>query len=362
MGGAGILRQFLVSLGFRVDGNSLGAFNRAAALTTRGAVGIGRAAVWASVAVTGMVAVMARQLEKLYFVTLRTGESAENIEAFAFGAERAGIAADRARGMLANFALLLQTDPSKLPLLRAFGVTADTADAQLNQLVHVLGRYHPMVQKMFGEMFGLDYGDMVAMRKTEGIRAAQQREVHNVLYDYGVDLQLATENAAKFQTALDNLGLRFSTLGKKFFQDVSPWFEAKIKDLTALVDRIAGAEKQGAAPTTGLVGPGARGAAVSGARDFLSNQLVRFMEFMTPAYEDYSESMGRGVKGFGPSKAELRDMYASEEALRILMQAPTVNVTINTTDPHTTVDVDGRVVGQVPLGPDQARAGASPAR
>lgn len=357
MGGQSVLRSFLVALGFRIDATGLNGFNRAVGSADRGVHTLGRRAAWAATAVIGAVAVMARSLDKLYFTSLRSGDTAANIENFAYGMQFAGISADKARGMVEAFSLELRRNPGKLALLRALGVQSNEATGQLNELAVVLKRFPDYVAAGFADQFGVNMGDLIAMQKTAGERARQERDARQFAKDIDLDIDKATKTAHEFDNVLRQLQERARLVGMAFFETFQQPIKAALDYLNTtmkgageLMAEQRRIQEGGKVPEPGESGyiPGM--------------QRGNWADIFRIAGYGLSEASWNGINALTDTdlRAALGQSYEDTKA-RTAWPAPQVSVTVNTRDPETTVSVDGQPVGQVPLGPSTARnAGTAP--
>lgn len=355
-----ILRSFLVALGFKVDTVGLGRYNAAVNKTTSVTQNLGRTALWAATAVVASVALIARQLEKLYFSSLKTDDSVTNLKAFAFGMGAAGIASEKAIGMVEQFSLLLQQDPSKLPLLRALGVQANTATAQLDELIVRLQRMPNFYQRVaYAEMFGISADDLRTLERTTADRAKAEKEFRDVTKQYGVDFDKAAKNAHEFDRALASVHGRFQGISTLFAAEMMPalteWlreFSKVLDNLAMLINIWAGKDEAGkaAAPGDGTAEPKKGGAAAVAA--FLNNKLMD--DFRGPNGEDNFFTRG-GLLGMdwkrlaydaAPNKANFERTFGAPPDVN-------VKVEVHTRDPQTEVVVTG--AGREPLGQDTAR-------
>lgn len=356
MGGVALLKSFLIALGFRVDAASMQRFNTAVASSERGVRGLGRSAIWASTAVIGAVALMARSLDKLYFTSLRTGDTAENIEAFAFGMQRAGISTEHARAMLEGFSMELRRNPGKMALLEALGVHAKGAQAQLNGLVSVLSKMPFYVGAMYAEQFGVSPDDLLIMQKTMATRAQAEKEMRSFARDADINLTDATKAANDFSNAIAGIGEKFRLISAAFVQTMAPWLTEQLKnvnDALASAGRLLAEIRQN--PGDKNPKPGEAGYIPGMRQGDWMDPLRIFGYGLMEAERQNPGYLFRSGQALGSVVDEAKDRTAWPA-----QPPPAVNVTIHTSDPSTTVDVNGRNVTDNPLGPSAARNLSAP--
>ncbi|HET6804874.1 MAG TPA: hypothetical protein VFH59_05455, partial [Frateuria sp.] len=85
-----VIREFLVRLGYKVDSTGERKFIDGVKHVTEETQKLGLAAAAAATAVAAAVTKMASNLEDLYFMSQRTGASAQNIKAIGFAASQMG--------------------------------------------------------------------------------------------------------------------------------------------------------------------------------------------------------------------------------------------------------------------------------
>src|SRR5580658_2681164 len=90
MADSNVIREFLVSLGFKLEEDKLKKFDGAIASATKGVFALGLALEGMAVAVGAAVAAYAEHLETLYFASQRTGSSVREIKAFDLAMQNLG--------------------------------------------------------------------------------------------------------------------------------------------------------------------------------------------------------------------------------------------------------------------------------
>ncbi|MDE9589779.1 lytic transglycosylase domain-containing protein, partial [Xenorhabdus bovienii] len=84
------IRDFLISLGFEVDGAGEKKFSTIVAGVTGNVLKLGAAVEGAALTVVGFTAQVASGLDKLYWQAQRTGGTAEQIKALGYAMHQAG--------------------------------------------------------------------------------------------------------------------------------------------------------------------------------------------------------------------------------------------------------------------------------
>jgi len=115
-----IMREFLISLGFQIDQIGLRKFTGGIDMATTKAFVLGEAIVGAGKAMVKFTLDIAEGMEKLYYMSQRTGVTANALQAFGRAAAQVGINADDAQAQLQNFFMVMQgpTGIGLHPLMR----------------------------------------------------------------------------------------------------------------------------------------------------------------------------------------------------------------------------------------------------
>lgn len=252
MADAAVLREFLITLGFKIDESSGSKFTNTIVRATSEIVAFATAVEGAAALVVKSVATMADQLEDLYFASKRTGASAENIRNFGFAAERLGSSVAGARGSLEAFRNFLGSTPGAGGLLRSFGIDPSQDPTKvLEQFGSYLRTLPEFMQRLRGEQFGLDWHTTLALVSGDFARIQGQAEALDKRQGVGGGfLEAATKSAHEFNNQItllfrtfDNLRIRVAAvLQDRLSVDISRFTELVTKNfdrITMTVDTIA---------------------------------------------------------------------------------------------------------------------------
>ncbi len=188
-----ILREYLVSLGFKVNESEgkkfdkgLERWDKKANDLAKGLIGVGTAAVT-------MVASFSYQMEKLYYASKRTDSAASSIKALEYGASRVGVSANDMRGSLEAMARNLRSNPGLTGLLNSLGVKVtgrDKADV-LTDLVGQLKKMPFYVGEKYANMFGIDSDTLFMLEEGYDELKKSQELRKQMAQDLGVDTDAA---------------------------------------------------------------------------------------------------------------------------------------------------------------------------
>ncbi|MCO1367169.1 mannosyl-glycoprotein endo-beta-N-acetylglucosamidase [Burkholderia multivorans] len=211
-----VIREFLVALGFRVDEKGLKNFKEGVEGTTKGVKQLIATVSGAALTVSAGVAAFASKLERLYFVSQRTGASAANLRGFEFAARNMGVSAEAATGTIENLARFLRNNPAGEGYLATLGVQTRNANGELRDTVDImsdlgkaLASKPTWLASQYGNILGIDENLLLAMRNGDFERLLKQyREMSQT-----TGLDKAADDSHKFMTQLRGLGTTFENLG-----------------------------------------------------------------------------------------------------------------------------------------------------
>lgn len=211
-----VIREFLVALGFKVDEKGLKNFKDGVEGTTKGVVRLIGTISGAALTVGAGVSAFASKLERLYFVSQRTGASAANLRGFEFAARNMGVSAEAATGSIENLARFLRNNPAGEGYLATLGVQTRKANGELRDTVDImsdlgksLANRPTWLASQFGNNLRIDENLLLAMRNGDFERFLKQyREMSQT-----TGLDKAADDAHQFMTQLRGIGTAFENLG-----------------------------------------------------------------------------------------------------------------------------------------------------
>ncbi|ODB39605.1 hypothetical protein A9L43_16015 [Pseudomonas mosselii] len=245
-----VMKEFLVSLGFKVDKQGMKSFTDGVDGATKVVKNLVTAITGASLAVAAGVSAFASNLEGLYFASQRTGASATSIKSAEYAARDLGASASEARGSLESMARFLRENPGGESFLKGIGVQTRDANGELRDTADLmvgLGnrlRTMPWYQaKQYAGILGIDDNTLRAIVSGEFGRKLEENRKRLS----GSGLDQATKDAHAFMEALRGLMLQFESFSIQFqaalmhrlgpeLANFSQWFE---KNAPAIADRLA---------------------------------------------------------------------------------------------------------------------------
>ncbi|MCA8376288.1 mannosyl-glycoprotein endo-beta-N-acetylglucosamidase [Burkholderia multivorans] len=210
-----VIREFLVALGFKVDEKGLKNFREGVEGATKGVVRLIGTISGAALTVGAGVSAFASKLERLYFVSQRTGASAANLRGFEFAARNMGVSAEAATGSIENLARFLRNNPAGEGYLATLGVQTRKANGELRDTVDImsdlgksLANRPTWLASQFGNNLRIDENLLLAMRNGDFERFLKQyREMSQT-----TGLDKAADDAHQFMTQLRGIGTAFENL------------------------------------------------------------------------------------------------------------------------------------------------------
>lgn len=213
-GGSEILREYLLSLGFKVNTNEERNFTNSLKKTNKLAIGVGTSLVSAGAAVVAMTQQYANSMEKLYYASRRTNSTVGNIQAMEFAAGQVGVSAGAIRQSIEGMAKVLRNSPGMQTLLESFGVPVRGRDMSdvVKDMVRQFRQLPPFLANQMAAMFGMDEDTFILM--AQGLEKFEEmdKKRKEMAADAGVDAEAAAKAAVEYNNILNTTLERFSLL------------------------------------------------------------------------------------------------------------------------------------------------------
>lgn len=288
MSDVSILREFLVAVGFKVDGAQYKKMEASLKKVIKAVEAVGAAVAVAVAAVKVGVEDMAQELEELYFASQRIGSSVQDIKAFGYAVSQMGGNAKAAQASLENLAEAIRSNPSMEGLLNGMGVRTREGNGDLRGRVEIM-------RDLARQLQGMDY--RIAKQRaaqlgvdTNTLQAMRRGDLDGYMSKYGdmaksADLDKAAAGAHDFMIAMRELGAQFELVGfivaarwapvikvvvgllsslGAIMQKLDKWTDGWSTRLVSLTAVIAGMVAAAGFVTGGLEGVGAAFVVVAG--------------------------------------------------------------------------------------------------
>lgn len=205
---ADTIRDYLVSLGFDIDGAGQAKFEATLKGVAANVVKLGAIVESTGLAIVGFTASIASGLDKLYWAAERTGASVNGIKALGYAASQTGSSAEAAQNSLESLAHFMRSNPGAEGFLNRLGVQTRDASGQMRDMSAIFTGVGQRLSSMpyyranqFAQMLGIDENTLMAMRRgMSGFTA----EYQSMMQKTGFDADRAAQQSNKFMTSMRN--------------------------------------------------------------------------------------------------------------------------------------------------------------
>jgi hypothetical protein len=224
-----VIQEFLVSLGFKIDEAGMKKFDNTLSGTTKGFVGMAATVIAAGVAIDKFVMHFADGLEKLYYQSIRTGSTAQNLMSFGQAAAQVGLDADTLKQSVTGMQAAIENSGGGLQeVMRGLGVGDEITDTTerflaLNQALAKMWNTGDAVTKataiQYAQMFGEGQEQFVqlALHIDEVTSAYRRLQKENA--DVTPEM---TKNARDLENAARDSANAWSKVGRSIFSALEP--------------------------------------------------------------------------------------------------------------------------------------------
>ncbi|UGA37956.1 hypothetical protein JOS77_29155 [Chromobacterium haemolyticum] len=246
MADSSVLREFLVSLGYKVDTSSEAKFKDSVKAASDQIKTFGTALAGAATVVNIGIMRMANDLNDLYLASGRTKASADNIKTtMEYAVGQLGGTAEGARGSLEALAANLRNRPGYYNMLEDLGVKTKDANGNLRDSVDLLADLGDALkdkpyyqQNAYASSLGIDERTLMAITKPEF--RAQMQAYREMLKAAGVDQGEAAEKANEFSRKSSELwaGVKVAMAGVTgvITQDLIPVLDVANSALKSMLE------------------------------------------------------------------------------------------------------------------------------
>lgn len=250
MADSSVIKEYLVSLGFKVDEKGLKNFTGQVENAGKAVFKFVAAIQGAALTIGAGVAAFASNLEMLYNAAQKTGSSATNLKAFGKAAENFGVSTQEALQSVQALASWMRQTPASEGYLRQLGIQTRDANGKLKDTTELLvGLGEALAKKpystamSYADYFKISEDSMRALMKGEfAEELAKQREsLKNSGFDRAAkDAHAFMVQLRELQTQLELFALKVQeALMRKLgvsMESFSDWFQ---KNGPMIADRVA---------------------------------------------------------------------------------------------------------------------------
>lgn len=207
---ADTLKDFLISLGFKVDEAGARKFDAVVAGTTLKAIELGTKVELAAASVVAFTAKVASGLDNLYWASQRTGATVQGIKQIGYAVSQMGGSVDAARGSLESLSRFVRNNPGAEGFLNRLGVQTRDAKGNMRDMASIFTGVGQRLSSMpyyranqYAQMLGMDENTLLAMRRGIGEYMGQYNAMKKAI-GFNPDQAAAASN--RFMTSLRSFG------------------------------------------------------------------------------------------------------------------------------------------------------------
>ena len=204
------LKDFLISLGFKVDDAGARKFDAIVTGATLKVIELGTKVELAAASVVAFTAKVASGLDNLYWASQRTGATVEGITQIGYAVSQMGGSVDAARGSLESLAQFIRTSPGAEGFLNRLGVQTRDASGNMRDMASIFTGVGQRLSSMpyyranqYAQMLGMDENTLLAMRRGIGEYMGQYNAMKKAI-GFNPDQAAAASN--RFMTSLRSFG------------------------------------------------------------------------------------------------------------------------------------------------------------
>ncbi|MDQ9023175.1 phage tail tape measure protein [Acinetobacter sichuanensis] len=215
MAQAGVIRDFMVALGFKTDNSGLEKMQGAMEGVELKATALKGALMALATGAVIAVRQTASELDKLYFSSQRIGASVSNINAYGNAITQLGGSAEEAVGTLESLAEKMRNSPGYESQIKSLGVDTRDANGEMRDRVEMMKDLSGVLAKMpayqanaYASSLGIDQNTLLAMR--DGKFMANMEKYQKIQKELGMSDELA-KSGNEFMTEYRDLTMMTKT-------------------------------------------------------------------------------------------------------------------------------------------------------
>ncbi len=204
------IKDFLVSLGFKVDESGERKFNAVLAGVTSNAIKTGFAVEAAALSVVAFTAKIAQASDKLYWASQRTGATVQGLKQISYAISQVGGSADSAISSLESLSRFIRTNPGAEGFLNRLGVQTRDASGNMRDMASIFTGVGQKLSSMpyyranqYASMLGIDENTLMAMRRGVGGFSGEYSAMAKAI---GFNADQAAVSSNRFMTSLRSFG------------------------------------------------------------------------------------------------------------------------------------------------------------
>lgn len=293
-----VLREYLVSLGWKIDEAGKKRFDGALDGAGKAAAAVAAGLTAAATAIAATVIKIASGFDDLYFAAQRTNTSVTNIKSLTYALSQLGVPASQAQSAIEGVARAIRTNPGTESLFRTLGVQTRDAQGQIRDTVDILvdldkalSGKPQYIGAQYAAALGLDEATFNMIRGRAAEIKKLQEEYLKRAGELGVDPDKAAKAANELMTNFRDLQMQIGLVVDKIAIELGPTINKTLSDLQAWIaehkDEIVEAVK---AISKALVG--------------VADDIAALVQNIKPLWDSF-DGLARSITGDDGLKAAL---------------------------------------------------------
>jgi hypothetical protein len=278
--GADVLREFVVSLGWKVDEPQFKAMIKNVTAVATAVTEISAAVTAAAYVVDKYVTQMAQKMEKLYFQAERSGASVKSLEALEFGAQQIGMAAGAATSLIEGMTSAMRSNPG---LAQMLGITPGKDPTK--NFINIIDSLKKMgapgsqgyaIAAQIAAQFGMSEPDLLMYEKSNDELKASIALREKMFADAGMNPDAAAQESHMFDNRMRTLQASIEIVQVLMAEQFMPAINTLVDGIGWVVGKITKADKGTGGVSTGILGIVAGLLAIGGGSAILKVLLSMF--------------------------------------------------------------------------------------
>ena len=193
--------------------------------------GVAAAAATAATVVGAAMVKMAGGFDNLYFVSQRTGASANNLKSLGYAFSQVGSTAESALQAVESFAKARRTNPGINGMLRSYGVDTrgDTSDVLMRGIDAIQTRHPYYTGAQVAQQLGISEDQFQTLTKYKEQIKAYRVEYERLQKTLNVNSDETTRASASIQRSIGSLSAIVGVLMEKLYTTLAPVLERIVK-------------------------------------------------------------------------------------------------------------------------------------
>lgn len=213
-----VIRKFLVSLGYTINEIDQRKFDDAINKSSKAGISLGKTLLGAAASAQALVATVAMSMEKLYYLSQRTGTSVSDIKAAEFAGRQIGLNAATIDGVINSMSRSIKANPGVEALISGLTgkpVAGRSMAKVMEEVVGSLAKYPDYYSFQVAGQLGIDPDTYLQLKNNLSDYLGQEERQRQIYKDMGVDLDKSKETLKEYSRTIRDLGEKAEAVGAK---------------------------------------------------------------------------------------------------------------------------------------------------